>query len=434
MKTQVVWFLLWLSAKLSQAAHYCASRWKITLTALVALSAGTVYADFVKTGPEYKDMSIRTDLPVTEHLKNKGGSDGLGLCVFTSIDHSARWANEQILIGFRDYMTKHPGGGYPQKVDEYIPLFARSRGLPTPLYVQHTGGDPLFLELALKTNRMPAVTYSGNDGVYYRQSVAHMVNLVYLSKTHACILDNNYPNQYLWMTRNQFLERWKGMGGGWAVVLLRCGPPAIPYNINQQYVHNLLDESQTQFVQSNPIQFVPSMYVNHGVDINRVPQNKAYFHNGREVTLRKVEQLFGEGKLEDDSSRFDLTIVGDSAFRDRVIRDINENPKLKELLKFINVQDYSPDHWAVKTTGMAEGITLQEADDAQGRGKVVWRMRKYEGPEQLFTALRKVDPNYDPKRDPDPLAKNEPGQNNLIYIILAAVAGYFVLRKQEPTK
>ena len=92
-------------------------------------------------------------------------------------------------------------------------------------YVQHTGGDESFLELALKTGRMPGVTYAGRDN-RYSGPIAHMVNLVYLDADQAAILDNNYPEKLLWMSRKEFLTRWRDQGGGWAVVLLT--PPASP--------------------------------------------------------------------------------------------------------------------------------------------------------------------------------------------------------------
>lgn len=186
------------------------------------------YVGFVRGGPTQGGEAVQIDLPVTEHLKNKGGSDGSGLCVFTSIDHAARWPNEPALIGFRDFMTRHPGGGWPEKVDKFIPLMAQSKGLPAPKYLQHTGGDAEFLKRALKTGRYPAVTYAGRDGVYYPMSIAHMVNLAHFSDQWAAIQDNNNPGEWLWMKPDQFLSRWREKGGGWALVLMKPGPPPIP--------------------------------------------------------------------------------------------------------------------------------------------------------------------------------------------------------------
>jgi hypothetical protein len=208
-----------------------------------------------ENGPELDGEAVTCDLPTSEHLRNLGSAiDGGGLCVFTSIDHAARWANEPTLIGFRDFMRRYPGGGYPEKVDESIPRMARSKGLPVPAYVQHTGGDPEFLRLALKTGRYPCVTYSGRDGVFYRGSVAHMVNLVHLSERWAVIHDNNFPGRWLWMPPAEFLARWQSSGGGWAIVLLKPGPPPIP--INLVALHRPIPEP-THFSTEERMQFTP---------------------------------------------------------------------------------------------------------------------------------------------------------------------------------
>src|SRR5260370_30645652 len=105
---------------------------------LLAYPNISVANPFLADGNVHDNEAITCDLPPSEHLKNSVGRDGLGLCVFTSIDHAARWSNEPALIGFRDFMTKQPGGGWPEKVDDYIPKMAASKGLPAPGYVQHT--------------------------------------------------------------------------------------------------------------------------------------------------------------------------------------------------------------------------------------------------------------------------------------------------------
>lgn len=181
-------------------------------------------------GPELDGEAIATDLPANLHVKNVGGSDGAGLCVFTSGLHAAYFQNVRHLWGWRKWMEKRPGGGYPEKVDTTLALYCQEKGYPIPDYVQHTGGDERFLELALKTGRMVCVTYSGADGVYYGQPVAHMVNLVHLSPRWAVILDNNFPAKYLWLPRTEFLKRWRGHGGGWAYCFLAAPPPPIPVN------------------------------------------------------------------------------------------------------------------------------------------------------------------------------------------------------------
>lgn len=184
-------------------------------------------------GPDGK-TEVACDLPRDVRLKNTGGmgprgpGSGSGLCVFTSIEHSGRWANERRLIGFQQKMTHEPGGGYPKKVDAMLKKHA-----PGVDYLQYEGGDPAFLVAALASGRMPAVTYNGRDP-HYKGSIAHMVNLVAYDTVAnlAAVLDNNFvgENELVWMSCPEFLTRWRGNGGGWAVVLLNPPPPPVPTN------------------------------------------------------------------------------------------------------------------------------------------------------------------------------------------------------------
>jgi hypothetical protein len=205
----------------------------VALAAVVGVAVAQPTKGFSPTTAPVSPDGIRAtvDLPVSQHMKNTGGSDGprgpgsgSGLCVFTSLQHSAYWQNIRTLDGFREWMTHKPGGGYPQKVDKMLAQFCREKGVTLPPYVQHTGGDAAFLELALKTGRMPAVTYCGRDD-FYPFTIAHMVSLAYLDDKQAAIIDNNRPGYWLWMSRGDFLARWRGNSGGWGVVFLAESPP-----------------------------------------------------------------------------------------------------------------------------------------------------------------------------------------------------------------
>lgn len=200
------------------------------------LCAGTLAAQqFTPTAnPTSPDGTAAiVDLPTSQHMRNVGGSDGSGLCVFTSLQHAAYWQNVRTLDGFRAWMQQRPGGGWPEKVDQTFAQFCREKGRSVPPYIQHTGGDDSFLELALKTDRVPCVTYDGRDDFYRDRfgrpaQIAHMVNLAHLDAKSAAIIDNNRPGYWVWMSRADFLSRWRGNSGGWAVVLLAPPPPPHP--------------------------------------------------------------------------------------------------------------------------------------------------------------------------------------------------------------
>jgi hypothetical protein len=185
-------------------------------------------------------VQVQTDLPVELRMRNTGGRDGNGLCVFTSIQNAARYHNEQRLWNFQANMRKELGGGYPSKVDAMIAKYGKGTQ-----YIQHTGGDLEFIYAAISKGRMVCVTYDAGPGDphYGGSIIAHMVNCVYLGPPDqkpvrmACILDNNYigANQLVWQTADEFSRRWKGKGGGWAFVLLNVPPAPAPKLPAAQY-------------------------------------------------------------------------------------------------------------------------------------------------------------------------------------------------------
>lgn len=176
---------------------------------------------------------VTCDLP-SDQLKRNIASRGLGCCVFRSLEYAARWQNVPALYDFPEWMieNKVAGGGYPAKADDLIAKISQSRGLPSPQYVNVETDDPAILIAALKSGRMPSITYNGRDP-HYRGQIAHMTNLVFLDDQMACVRDNNFigPNDLVWMTKNEFLSRWKGgQKQGWAVILLAPPPPPPPRN------------------------------------------------------------------------------------------------------------------------------------------------------------------------------------------------------------
>ena len=172
------------------------------------------------------------DLPIAKHVKNTAGTDGAGLCVWASLQMHANWVEADKLKDIMIQMQKEPGGGWPERVTRKMKEVA-----PDIPYVQYEGSDPSVLDLAMKTGRPACVTY-GYGERYNNQTIAHMVLLAHLDpegarngKPLAAIIDNNFPGTWEWMTREEFLKRWKHPNGeGWAVVILLSPPPPIPAN------------------------------------------------------------------------------------------------------------------------------------------------------------------------------------------------------------
>lgn len=197
------------------------------LLALVAM-AGLASADLGRHaqvgGNLFEGTEVAIDLPVEQHVHNVAApGDGAGCCVFASMDMAARWGNVKPLYGVEKKLRY--GGGWPEKVDETFKQYA-----PDLSYAQYLGSDPTFLEAAIKTGRPVCVTY-GYGERYGMSTIAHMVILVHFDSRLACIIDNNFPGTFEWMSRDEFLRRWKHPHGtGWAYVLLAPPPPPMPSN------------------------------------------------------------------------------------------------------------------------------------------------------------------------------------------------------------
>ena len=342
-----------------------------------------------RTSPDNAEQ-IQIDLPASEHLKNIGGRDGSGLCVFTSVEHSGRWQNVEQLTGFQGKMKKEDGGGWPEKVDKMVSKYA-----PGTTYLQYSGDDPSLLRLAIKTGRMPAVTYGYSPRYTGTGRIAHMVNLVHLTNRWAAILDNNFPgdDKYEWMAPAEFTRRWKLGGGGWAVFLLSPPPPPPPA-ANARY--NQAPEPDA--TPAAPAKAEPFLF---GVELNKTTE-KGCWHNGRKITATEAESILEGGTLTDDSNKLRITIIGDPEKTRRPKADLEASAWGPNVL----VQAYTADAWAVTQIGLPTTgeprIVVQAPPGPDGSAIVLHSQADYtDGIEGLIGALRRKAPNYDPQRDKD---------------------------------
>ena len=207
---------------------HAAPRTQASLLLALALAAPAIAATV--GGPVAPDgTEVQCDLPEQYHIRNRGGSDGAGLCVFASIEHAAIWQDVPEIQGIFEWMWRHPGGGWPEKVTRVINQMCKERGVAPPAYLQVEGNDLEILKLACKTGRMPGVTYCFSPAGRYRGRIAHMVSLVHADDERFGILDNNYPGSIEWMTPDEF-RRVYACSTGWAVILLDSGPPPVCVN------------------------------------------------------------------------------------------------------------------------------------------------------------------------------------------------------------
>lgn len=169
------------------------------------------------------------DYPEDQWLKNIGSRlDGAGMCVFTSFEHSCRWAGLDEFKGFRDWCARnYPGGGYPEKLQRLIDAYCKAKGLTPPVVIQYEGGSTEVLEAALRNGYLPCTTLYSSPR--YRGRIYHMVNCAHLDAQRGAVLDNN-EQPLEWADRATTLRRMKLNGKLWCVVVLAGTPPPFPYN------------------------------------------------------------------------------------------------------------------------------------------------------------------------------------------------------------
>jgi hypothetical protein len=140
--------------------------------------------------------------------------------------------------------------------------------------------------------------------------------------------------------------------------------------------------------------------LNFGLDRARLSGAGKHLLNGREVRKEELLQALGPARLTDDSQWPSLTIIGPEAGRQKVLSDLQSSPLLAPWKDRLKVQDYAPDHWAVRDAGFVttgQPTIYCQAPD----GTVLHRQDEYRGPEALAEVLRQVDPLYKPEQDPD---------------------------------
>lgn len=187
----------------------------------------------IVNGSDYQGTHIACDLPESLMLWNKGGSDGAGLCVPTSVEMAGLSQNVPGIGGFQRWCQKRPGGSYPTKLDKYLKDFYReTQKSEPPEYRQYEGRDiEAALDLISKTGRMAACTY-GTSPRYGNRRIAHMVCSPLYQGKFCVILDNNQIGGVKEGSRYEWIDKAEGLrricypsGQGWVFVWLLPPPP-----------------------------------------------------------------------------------------------------------------------------------------------------------------------------------------------------------------
>lgn len=135
-----------------------------------------------------------------------------------------------------------------------------------------------------------------------------------------------------------------------------------------------------------------------GVIRKRIDKGRTLI-NGKAVSTAEALRVLG-AELPDDAGKLRLTVIGADEVRKAVLNDLQASPALAPYKAQIVVQDYAPGAWPLAAGFESTGSPSIYVQDPSG--KVLHRQADYaDGPDGLATALRKLDPNYDSKKDPD---------------------------------
>lgn len=328
-------------------------------------------------------------------------SKGAGCCVFRSLEYAAWWQNVPQLHGLPEWMVSKGivGGGWPEKVAKLVPQISADRGMPAPPFVQYQGNDPSIIELALRTGRVPCVTWQAN----------HMLCCVHLDAERAAIVDNNAPGRVQWFDRATFIKKWTAGGGGWCAVLLAAPPPPPPAGPKPRPVGRKkgcacskkcscgCNDGKPCGCNGRPEKDpLPKQPAPAPVRRDDAPPtgldwvyggNERYDLNGGEATRAQVEAA-----LEDDSGKPHLTFIGGKEQRAAALAAAGDAPQR------CLTQAYEPGDWALACGFAAhpEGTVYLQARD----GAVLLRRDGAAGLAGLAEALRRADPSYRPEADP----------------------------------
>lgn len=171
----------------------------------------------------YRGTTANAPIPPALRFRNEGGSDGLGLCVPTSITINGRYQHVPGLENGREsrlwQAAKHRPGGYgPDKLAKLV-----NEIMPGEKWASYVGRDTSILD-KLSAEGYPIGATMNTGGLYNYMPIHHMISLAHFDsrKGVACVADNNDDAEiYRWMPATEFARRWIDGGTGWAWIWLR---------------------------------------------------------------------------------------------------------------------------------------------------------------------------------------------------------------------
>ena len=173
--------------------------------------------------PAYNGSNANAPIPANLHVRNEGGSDGAGLCVIASLRINGRYQGVPGVEQIWARAKTRPGGYSPDKLQGLL-----DETVPAEKWASYVGRDTGILE-QLSSAGYPIGATMNTGELYGYQPIHHMVSLVHYdqAKDLACVVDNNRPGVFSWMTAREFSRRWIDGGTGWAFVWTRKAAMAV---------------------------------------------------------------------------------------------------------------------------------------------------------------------------------------------------------------
>lgn len=175
--------------------------------ALAGLAVGNIGGPNEGNAPVAWKEYPTVNLPYRLRQHNWLGNKNEGSCVHATVISLLNWGH--LYAKAAHWRATYGNGEWPE---DLYGKFERE-GVR---YAETTDGDVSFLQWACETHRGCGVTVMAGK---------HMVALVHFDDEWAGLLDDNYPEEIIWVPRDEFVAEWKN-SFGWAVAIV--GTPSNP--------------------------------------------------------------------------------------------------------------------------------------------------------------------------------------------------------------
>lgn len=180
-----------------------------------------------------------------------------------------------------------------------------------------------------------------------------------------------------------------------------------------------------------------------GVIRDQLATGERFTHNGRSVDRQELIQLIeakvDQSNIKDDSHK-DILMAqsADPKKREAFVKVFNSDPAFSVIRQKATCWECAPDDWSLDVGHVkGEGVVTLTRFDGQILARV--QVKDIANANEIVGEIRKVNPNYDPNKDPTPVNPTPspaiPGMGNVKPMNVAvlgalAVAAYFFVRKK----